>query len=134
MIKRPRLMLADDNPSVLDLVEGMLKEQFVITGTCSDGDSVLREVSMLKPDVVVLDISMGETNGFEVARQLKEMNCPAKVVFLSVHEDLEFVRAAADVGALAYVCKSSINNDLVDAIYSATVNKMFFPILFASDT
>jgi DNA-binding NarL/FixJ family response regulator len=68
-----------------------------------------------------------------VARQLKEMNCPAKVVFLSVHEDLEFVRAAAEVGALAYVCKSSIDNDLVDAIYSATVNKMFFPILFASD-
>lgn len=133
MIRRPRLMLADDNPLVLDVVERMLKKQFVITGSCADGDSVLRDVSSLKPDVVILDISMGDTNGFDVARQLKEMNCPAKVVFLSVHEDLEFVRAAAEVGALAYVCKSSIDNDLVDAIYSATVNKRFFPILFASD-
>lgn len=130
MKRRLRLMLADDNPLVLDLVEQMLKKQFVITGTCTDGASVLREVSTLKPDVVILDISMGETNGFEVARQLKEMDCPTKIVFLTIHEDIEFVRAAVGVGALGYVCKSSINSDLIDAIHSVIVNKLFFPSLF----
>lgn len=128
-MRRTRLMLADDNPLVLEFVEQMLKTKFVIAGTCSDGDSVLRKVTQLKPDVLILDISMGKSNGLEVARQLKELSCPSKVVFLSVHEDPEFVRAAAGVGALGYVCKSSINRDLIDAIHSVAVNKLFFPSL-----
>lgn len=134
MERRVRLMLADDNPLVLELVEQMLKRQFVITGTFTDGESVLQEVWTLKPDVVILDVSMGDPNGFEVARRLKEMNCPTKVVFLTVHEDLDFVRAAVGVGAFGYVCKSSINHDLVDAIHSVSVNKLFFPILFGAES
>lgn len=129
-MKRPRLMLADDNPLVLELVEQMLKKKFVITGTCTDGEDVLRDVPMLKPDVVILDISMSGRNGLEVAQELKDIRSPAKIVFLTVHEDLDFVRAAISVGAVGYVCKTSINEDLIEAIHSAMADKVFFPSLF----
>ncbi len=70
----------------------------------------------LNPDLIILDISLGDMAGFEVARRLKKAGVPAKVIFLTVHENIDFVRAAFDVGAVGYVYKSRISSDLIDAI------------------
>ena len=68
------------------------------------------------PDLIILDISLGDMTGFEVARRLKKSGNTAKIIFLTVHEDIDFVRAAFDLGASGYVFKSRISSDLITAI------------------
>jgi DNA-binding NarL/FixJ family response regulator len=122
-----RILLADDNPEVLDLVKRELQKDFVIAGAVLDAASVLREVPNLKPDLIILDVSMGELNGFEIIRQLQADACPSKVIFLTVHEEFEFVRAAFDAGASGYVFKSRLNTDLRAAIEAILAGKVFVP-------
>ena len=126
-MERVRLLLADDNPAILDIVVKMLTANFVIAGAFTDGESVLQTFPYLMPDVIVLDISMGDVNGIEVARRLREMDCKAKLIFLTVHEDIDFVRAAMAAGASGYVFKSAANSDLVAAINAALEGKLFYP-------
>src|SRR5580704_7655793 len=105
----------------------MLQENFVIAGAMPNGNSVLKEVATLNPDVVVLDISLGDMTGFDVARRLREMNCRAKIVFLTVHESADFVRAAMALGASGYVFKSRADSDLVNAINAVFRGEEFLP-------
>jgi len=126
-MERIRFLLADDSPAILDMVVKMLKANFVITGAFTEGKSVLQEFPTLLPDVIILDISMGDVSGIEVAKRLKELDCKAKLIFLTVHEDVDFVRAALAAGASGYVFKSAVNYDLVPAIYAASQDKLFYP-------
>jgi DNA-binding NarL/FixJ family response regulator len=121
----PRILLADDNPEILELIRQMLEGEFVILGGVLDGESVLREAAVLKPDVIILDISMGEPSGILVARRLREAGCPAKLVFLTVHESPEFIGAALGAGASAYVFKSALASDLGAAVEAVCKNEIF---------
>jgi DNA-binding NarL/FixJ family response regulator len=114
-----RLLLADDNAEVLATLIDLLEPIYDIAGAFSDGVSVLQEVAGLNPDLLILDISLGDMTGFELARQLKKAGCPAKIIFLTVHENVDFIRAAFDLDAAGYVFKSRISSDLVDAINKA---------------
>ena len=111
-----RLVLADDNPEVLETLADMLQPDYVVAGALSDGKSVLEQVAELKPDVIILDISLPDMTGFDVVRQLKKRGSRAKVIFLTVHENIDFVRAAFELDAAGYVFKSRISSDLVEAI------------------
>ncbi len=114
-----RLLLADDNPEVLETLSDLLQPAYDIVGAFSDGASVLQQIEALKPDLVILDISLGDMTGFEVARRLKKSGCPAKIIFLTVHENIDFISAAFDLDAFGYVFKSRISSDLVAAINRA---------------
>ena len=127
MAERPRVLLADDNPAILDVVKHMLQKDFQIVGALGQASAVIREAPELKPDVLILDISMGELNGFEITRQLKLDECPTKIIFLTVHEELEFIRAAFDAGASGYVFKSRMNTDLRTAINAVQSGRVFIP-------
>lgn len=127
MAERLRLLLADDNPAILDVMKHMLQKDFDIVAAFSEGTSVVQEARSLAPDVIVLDISMGDLNGFEVTRQLLEQRCTAKIIFLTVHEELEFIRAAFDAGASGYVFKSRMHSDLRAAINTVRAGKVFIP-------
>lgn len=113
----PKLLLADDNTALLATLVEMLQTEYVIAGAFPTGTSVLNNISALNPDIVILDISLGDMAGFEVARRLRESNCRAKIIFLTVHEDVDFVNAALDVGASGYVFKSLVTEDLIEAIH-----------------
>ncbi len=106
----------------------MLQDEFVIAAAVPDGNSVLQQVSAVSPDVVVLDISLGDMTGFDVARRLREMNCRARIVFLTVHESADFVHAAVALGACGYVFKSRASADLADAIMAASRGEEFLPV------
>lgn len=111
-----RLVLADDNPEVLETLTDMLQSDYIVAGALPDGTSVLQQVGELKPDVLILDISLPDMTGFDVVRQLKKRGSGAKVIFLTVHENIDFVRAAFELDASGYVFKSRISSDLVEAI------------------
>jgi DNA-binding NarL/FixJ family response regulator len=116
IVTHPSLLLADDNPALLETLIEMLEPSYRVAAALRNGASVLEEVSALCPDLVILDISLGDLTGFEVARRLKDIGCPAKIIFLSVHEDIDFINAAFDLGACGYVFKSRITADLTKAI------------------
>jgi DNA-binding NarL/FixJ family response regulator len=125
--ERLRVLLADDNPAMLEVVKHMLHKEFNIVGTIGQASAVVREAPGINPDVLVLDISMGELNGFEITRQLRREKCLTKIIFLTVHEELEFIRAAFDAGASGYVFKSRMNTDLRAAINAVQAGRVFLP-------
>jgi DNA-binding NarL/FixJ family response regulator len=112
----PTLLLADDSQALLTTLVEMLQVKYRITAALSNGTSVLKQISALRPDVAILDTSLGDLTGFDVALRLRDRGCPAKIIFLTVHEDIEFVTAAFESGACGYVFKSRVTEDLMKAI------------------
>ena len=127
MTERLRILLADDNRAILEVAKHLLQKEFQVVGALEQGSAVVREAPQINPDVLILDVSMGELNGFEITRQLRKEQCPAKIVFLTVHEELEFIRAAFDAGASGYVFKSRMNTDLRAAVRTVQTGRAFLP-------
>jgi DNA-binding NarL/FixJ family response regulator len=120
-----RVLLADDNPDILDHVSDILQAEYEIVGKVSDGNMVCAEVEKIRPDLVVLDISMGERSGIEIAQRLREHGYAGEIVFLTVHEDPDFVTAAMGAGGRGYVMKSRMNDDLGKAMKAVLSNRIF---------
>ncbi len=110
-----RVLLADDNEAMLDRVARLLATECNVVGTVTDGQQALDAAQDLKPDVLVLDISMPVMNGIETARRLKEAGAETRIVFLTVHDDPDFAKEALKAGALGYVIKPRIVSDLLAA-------------------
>ncbi len=118
-----RVLLADDHEAMLDRVAGLLATECNVVGTVTDGQQALEAARELKPDVLVLDISMPVMNGIETARRLKETGVEICIVFLTVHDDPDFAREALEAGALGYVIKQHTASDLVAAIKKAHASR-----------
>jgi DNA-binding NarL/FixJ family response regulator len=116
---RPRVLLADDHQAILDCVSHQLGDEFEIIATVLDGQAAFERALVLKPDAVVLDISMPRMSGLEVARRLSDLPNPPRIVFLTVHEDRDFIDAAEGAGASGYVFKRDLLTHLVGAIRHA---------------
>lgn len=116
---RPRIIVADDHDVMLDLVLSVLRPEFEVVGTVNNGLDLIKEVHRLKPDVIVLDITMPVLNGIEAAHKIHEAGLTTRLVFLTVHEQSSFVNACFDEGALGYVTKSRLKTDLIPAIRDA---------------
>jgi DNA-binding NarL/FixJ family response regulator len=120
-----RVVLADDHRAVLDRVRRTLAEEFEVVAMAEDGNQAVAAVLKLDPDVLVTDISMPLLDGLQLAKRLQAAHCRAKIVFLTVHEDQDFVTAAFDAGASAYVTKLRLTIDLVPAIREALLGHTF---------
>jgi DNA-binding NarL/FixJ family response regulator len=112
----PTLLLADDNPALLGMFVEMLQTKYRIAAALPNGASVLAQIARFGPDLVILDISLGDMTGFEVARRLRDSGCSAKIIFLTVHEEIDFISAAFDLGVAGNVFKSRVMKDLAAAI------------------
>jgi DNA-binding NarL/FixJ family response regulator len=110
---------------MIERVRTLLQGDFEIVGTVSSGLDLISEAGKLQPDIIVLDISMPGLTGIEAAHKLRQTESRAKLVFLSVHERVEFVHACLAEGALGYVVKSRIAIDLVPAIVDALAGRRF---------
>jgi DNA-binding NarL/FixJ family response regulator len=119
------LLLADDHVIVLDGLARLLQAEFDLVGTVGDGEALLVAAEKLKPDVIVADVSMPLLNGIEAARRLKKMGSSAKIVFLSMHADVELATEAIRAGASAYVLKHSATESLSQAIWAALEGRVF---------
>jgi DNA-binding NarL/FixJ family response regulator len=116
LIGNPRILLADDQSEIFKTVTELLDGEFDIVATVQDGERAIAAVARLDPDLLVLDISMPVLNGIEAASRLKESACRAKVIFLTVHDDPDYVAAAFSAGALGYVLKPRLAVDLLPAV------------------
>ena len=126
-VQRITILLSDDNSAILDHVGKMLEKEkgYKVVAAISDGAVVVREYLRLIPDVIILDISQGELSGIDIARDLRESGCRSKIIFLTVHEDSDYVNAGMGAGGSAYVVKSRLSQDLFPAINAVLSNKLF---------
>ena len=122
---RPRILLADDHQVLLQRVVRLLRAAFEVVGTTDNGRQMIAEAMRLRPDVIVADISMPDLSGIEAARQLRRMGSTARIVFLTVHAEDEFVSACLGEGALGYVIKAHMKTDLIPAINAALCGQSF---------
>jgi DNA-binding NarL/FixJ family response regulator len=120
-----RVLLVDDNQAMLARAASVLTADCLVVGQADDGASALAQASALRPDVIVLDISMPGMSGLEVAARLGQAGSTAAIVFLTVHEDAELVEAAQAAGGIGFVVKRRLASDLAHAIREARARRPF---------
>ena len=121
----PRILIADDQEEMVRTIALTLADECDIIGTAKDGKRAIELVTLLLPDIVVLDISMPVENGIEAAWHLKRLHSPTRIIFVTVHTDPDFVEAARSAGALGYVWKESMASDLAPAVRAVLQGKRF---------
>ncbi|RPI51591.1 MAG: DNA-binding response regulator [Acidobacteria bacterium] len=121
-----RILIADDHEVVRQGVRAVLEGQprWVVCGEASTGREAVAQALELRPDIVVLDISMPEMNGLEATRQIRR-TMPAKILILTVHESDQVVSEVLDAGAHGYVLKTDAGRTLVEAIRALLHHKEF---------
>jgi DNA-binding NarL/FixJ family response regulator len=122
--RRPRAVLADDHNGVLSKLVDLLADEYDIVASVNDGAKAVQAASMLRPDVVILDMAMPHRNGMQAAQEIKRLGLKSKIVFLTIQEDLDYIRAACALGA-SYVLKARMPSDLSLAIKEALAGRVF---------
>jgi len=115
-MNRTRILLADDHRMLLDALVTLLAKEFEVVGVVRDGGAVIEMAERLRPDIIVLDISMPEVNGIDAARILQKEGNRAKILYLSMYADLPLVEDAFRTGASGYMLKEGAVEELVKAI------------------
>jgi DNA-binding NarL/FixJ family response regulator len=120
-----RLVIADDLSPVLITVGKLLEGSFDIVARASDGLIALEAITAFEPDAAVIDISMPSMSGIEVARELRRRGSKTRIVFLTVHEDLDILATCLAAGGLGYVVKVLMEKDLIPAINEALAGREY---------
>jgi DNA-binding NarL/FixJ family response regulator len=120
-----RVVLADDHQEIIARIRDALGDEFEVIEAVANGDQAVSAVLASDPDVLVIDISMPILDGLQAARKLQKNNCRAKIIFLTIHEDRDFIAAALSTGAMGYVAKARLSTDLVFAIHEALKGYVF---------
>jgi DNA-binding NarL/FixJ family response regulator len=120
-----RVLLVDDNETLLARAAAILKPGCEVVGAVTDGQAALEAARTLRPDVIVLDISMPRMTGLEVAHHLRKTGSTAALVFLTVHDEEEFFLAAKAAGAIGYVVKTRLVSDLKVAVREVRAGRPF---------
>ena len=122
------ILIADDHEVVRRGVKDLLQARtdWRVRGEAATGRDALSKAKLLKPDVVVLDITMPDLNGFETTRQIVKALPQTEVLVLTMHESNQVVRDALIAGARGYVLKSDAGRDLIAAIDSLTRHRPYF--------
>jgi DNA-binding NarL/FixJ family response regulator len=122
---KPRILLADDHPPLLEAASTLLRPHFDLVGVVTDGAMLVSEALRLRPDVIVTDITMPVVTGIDAVVQLHKSWSSAKVVFLTIHSEEEFLKACMAEGASGYVLKSRMKTHLVLAIDAALEGRTY---------
>jgi DNA-binding NarL/FixJ family response regulator len=121
------ILIADDHRLFRDGLRTLLEAQkdvFVIAET-TDGTETVAAVAALKPDIVLMDISMAGLNGIEATRRIASTSAPPKIIMLSMHSDRRFVLESLKAGAVAYLLKDCAFEELLLAIKAVRENRMY---------
>lgn len=132
-MNKPRVLLADDHALVLEGFRRILEGTCDLVGTAEDGRALLETAQVVQPDLVILDVSMPLLNGIDAAAQLKKSQPRTKIIFITMHADREYVRAAFEAGASGYLLKRSAVDELEQAIKAVLGGHSYITPLIAQD-
>jgi len=121
----PRVVVADDHFGILDQVAALLRPEFDVVATAQDGISALDCIRRLDPDIALLDLFMPGMNGLDVVRTLRGASCRTITVIMTGYNDPELAKAAIAAGAMAFVAKARLAQDLLPAMRGAVQGSVF---------
>jgi DNA-binding NarL/FixJ family response regulator len=124
-MKRPRILLADDHTLMLERMRALLAPRYEIAGSVADGQTLVEESLHIKPDLIVLDITMPCLNGIDAAIQIKASMPGIKLLFVTIHSSPAYVRAALAAGGTGYVLKSAMHEELLDAVQDVLSGRIY---------
>jgi DNA-binding NarL/FixJ family response regulator len=113
---RPHLLIADDHAIFLEALKCFLQKTYVVTGTVTDGRSLVTEAIRLQPDIVIIDIGMPLLNGLDAARRIRDQLPRIRLIFLTMQENAHLAAAALELGHTGFVLKHAAASELVTAI------------------
>ena len=129
--KRHRLLIADDHVVVAAGLRKLLEPEFQVLKVVGDGKTLVDESQALRPDLVILDISMPHLNGFEAIRQIRKVQPHIKFIVLSMHTESIYPARAFRFGASGYVVKHADPSELLTAVRKVLKGKMYLTPLVA---
>ena len=115
-----RVLIVDDHAVVREGSRQLLEQDDLleVVGEAGSGEEAVRLAALLVPDVVLMDLALPDMTGVEAARRIRETSPETKIVVLSAYDDQDYVVAAMDVGAAAYLLKTVRGKDVIDAIHA----------------
>jgi len=128
MTSRIRVLVADDHTIVRQGLVGILTSSpdVEVVGEAADGAEAVEKATKLRPDVVVLDVSMPHLTGLEAARRIREALPSIRVLVLTMHDDEEYVLKMVRAGASGYLLKDSAGSELIAGIRALKAGKAYF--------
>jgi DNA-binding NarL/FixJ family response regulator len=132
-MKRIRVLLADDHPLTLEGIRSFLQPHFMSVNTVTDGRALVEEAIRIRPDLIVLDITMPLLNGVDAAIQIRKTLPAVKLVFITMHSDPAYLEAALNAGATGYVLKSAVGEELLGAVRSVLDGRIYVSPGLSSD-
>ena len=129
----PRVLLADDHTLVLEGFRRIVEQRCEVVGAVEDGRALLEAAVRLRPDIILLDISMPLLNGVDAGRQIKKLLPDVKLIFVTMHADPAYVSEAFKAGASAYLLKRSAARELDQAIEAVLKGQYFVTSLLTRE-
>lgn len=126
-MQRINVLLADDHTIVREGIRSLLeaRKEIKVVGEASTGKEAVEKAGEIRPDIVIMDISMPILNGLEATRQIRRLYPECKVLVLTMHENRESVRQILKAGAIGYVIKKSAAGQLFNAIDAVNRGEAF---------
>ena len=126
-MEKVRILLGDDHPLFLEGGRRLLEERYEIVGAAPDGRALVEAALQLKPDLILLDISMPLLSGIEAARRIKASLPEVKILFFTMHHERPYLQAAFEAGATGYLLKSATSEELLRAVQEVQKGQLHFP-------
>ena len=132
-MKKPRILMADDHSLILAALRKLVEVECDVVGTVEDGRALVGAAQKLRPDLILLDISMPLLNGLDAARQLTKLVPESKVIILTMHASPTYATEAFQAGASGYLLKRSAASELSQAIQSVLQGQKYLTPLITKD-
>ena len=123
-----RVLIAEDHLLVRAGIRALLEKagDIHILGEASNGQEAVDMARELKPDVLIMDIMMPRLNGIQAAEQIQSLKLPISILILSMYSDAGFIHKALQCGVKGYVLKSSVSDELLQAVRAVAAGQIFF--------
>ena len=132
-MKKPSVLMADDHSMILAGLRKLVEADYDVVGTVEDGRALVEAAQKLRPDLILLDISMPLLNGLEAARQLRTLVPDSKIIFLTMHASPTYATEAFQAGASGYLLKHSAADELSQAIKSVLQGRHYLTPLLTKE-